>query len=65
MIEVYKIIICLQEVKREQLSYRDLIFALCPSISTHKKPLKLSGKIFKLKQKRSTFKNALMSELPT
>ena len=63
MIEVCKILSGMQEVKREQLSYRDIISALPPSKSTCEKPVKLSGKKFKLKQKRSTFNNTLMVEL--
>lgn len=63
MLEVYKIMSWMQEVKREQLSYRDIIFTLPSSTSTCEEPVKLPGKRFKLKQKRSTFNSTLMVEL--
>lgn len=53
----------MQEVKREQLSHKVIVFAFPSSTSTREKSVKLSGKRFKLKQKRSTFNKTLMVEL--
>lgn len=62
MLEMYKIMSCMQEVKKE-LSYRDIIFALPSSKSTYENAVKLSDKRFSLKQKRNTFNNTVTVEL--